>query len=203
MFEQETLNVLTKRFAKSGRNQLSWWQKFGYLNIKRPSWCGPDDLLSGLFENKWELIKHGNIVWGQIVQANNLLFRPGFDDCPGYIVFNPDPTVEPNLDLLEHVAEAMMTLKGTTPDNPELAAVAKSLTDEMTRCLDTKVPDIIAGGQHIYHSSIFITRKHLPNQRLSRLVMPIVVNPQPPYYCVPLPSRYWTDELVIWWHNQR
>lgn len=64
-------------------------------------------------------------VWGNIVQANRLMFEVGNDDCPGELVYSIDDSdrIEP-LDL-QDVANSLRALTGTKPADPE-SLVAKS-----------------------------------------------------------------------------
>ena len=36
-------------------------------------------------------------------------------------------------------------------------------------------------------------------RRLCTPLLPIIVNPTKPHVAMPLPGRFWTDELIDWW----
>ena len=72
----------------------------------------------------------------------------------------------------------------------------------MTRTFGVAVPKQFSNGYQFFESSIFITRKHLPTRMLSQSFFPILVTGQQPYYCLPLPSKFWPEELVNLWRGK-
>ena len=196
---QEDLIECRKRFGEPGSRRISFPDRICYLNIRKPFWCNTEDDLWHLFKNKWKVIKNGNIVWGHIVQANVLLFKPGTNDCPASVLFSPDPKEVINLSALNYASGCMFNLKNTTPGDEELLQIANTLTDEMSRTFGVKVPQKFCQGFNFYEASTFISRKHLPNGVLSGSVFPLLVSSRSPYYCFPLPSKYWSKNIVDYW----
>lgn len=188
-----------KQFGPPGLRKFPLMDRLFYLNIKRPDWCTEEEALWQLFENKQDVFKYGNIVWGHIVQANTLLFEPGEDDCPASVLFCPDPKQVIHFETLQSAAQRMFQLKNTTPSDPELLKIAQALTNEVTRTFGVKVPQQFSDGFSLYQASTFIARKHLPNGVLSRPLFPLLVNSKSPFYCFPLPSQYWSNSLVEDW----
>ena len=82
MCDHNAILQMRSRMGEVGGRKLSFFDRRFYLKINKPSWCTNQDPLSDLFANQQQLLEQGNIVWGQIVQANNLLFSSGTDDCP-------------------------------------------------------------------------------------------------------------------------
>lgn len=130
------------------------------------------------------------------MQANILLFEKGRDDCPASVIFSPDPELLPSFHQLSEAAEAMFELKNATPDDEELRKIAESLTDETDRTFGIHVPREFCAEYQLYEATTFISRKHLPNEVLSKSVFPLLISNQRPYWCVPLPSRYWPESLI-------
>lgn len=198
---QQDLEECRQQFGAPGRRRFRMREGLCYLNIKRPIWCGKQDELWNLFKHKQQVLCHGEIVWGHIVQANTLLFKPGIANCPASVVFCPDSAVPVNLAALSYAAKCMFDLKNTTPEEAELLEIANTLTDEMTRTFGVQVPKQFCNGFTFYEASTFITRKHLPDGVLRRSIFPLLISSVSPYYCFPLPSKYWSSDLIHYWHS--
>lgn len=199
MLTEEDINTCRKLFGAPGERKFGFLERMIYLRINKPAWCNRSDDLFGLFENKWDLINNGNIVWGHIVQANSLLFEEGVDDCPASVIFSPDPKLRPSFDQLSYAATSMFKLKNTTPDDEELRRIAETLTGEIERTFGVSVPKQFCPEYQLYEASTFISRKHLPNKILSKGLFPLLVSQNKPFWCVPLPSNYWPLSLIEYW----
>lgn len=198
---QTDLAECRQKYGNSEERKFSIYDRLFYLNIRKPSWCDSTDELEALFRNKWDLLENGNIVWGCIVQANVLLFEKGNNNCPASVVFSPNPATMIDLDTLAAAAKSIYSLKNTIPDDPKLKKIANTLTNELTRTFGVKVPKELCSKYDLYESTCFISRKHLPNKVLSRKLFPILVSNKQPYYCIPLPSRFWPDSLKDNWYD--
>lgn len=42
-----------------------------------PAWLRGSNPMYGAYVHGERLLRHGEVVWGQVVQANSILFRPG------------------------------------------------------------------------------------------------------------------------------
>ena len=199
MLAEEDINTCRELFGAPGDRSFGFLECFFYLRINRPTWCDKSDKLFGLFENTWNIINSGNIVWGHIVQANVLLFEKGSDDCPASVIFSPDPELSPSFEQLSAAAHSMFKLKNTTPDDERLRKIADKLTDEMERTFGVNVPSEFCSDYQLYEASTFISRKHLPNRILSKSMFPLLVSSRKPFWCIPLPSRYWPQVLNEYW----
>lgn len=198
---EQDLVQCRRNFAPPGMRHFSFIDKLIYLNIYKPFWCDRKDDLRWLFKNKWDLLENGNVVWAHLVQANELLFEYGNYSCPASVVFSPSPKDIINLDILAQAAGRVFDLKHTTPTDPVLLKIARALTDEFTRTFGVKLPDAICSEHNLYEATCFISQKHLPNGILSGSVFPVIISQKSPYFCVPLPSRYWTGALVDYWYE--
>jgi hypothetical protein len=198
---QKALLSCREDFGNPPRS-FGWWDRNTYLRVPTPLWAklNKSEKLNELFKNVPTLFKEGVIVWGQIIQANQLLFSPGKDNCPGEVLFSASKRVESQVDVLRDVAASLYGLKGTQPEEPHAATVAEYLTNEMIRVFGLKAPDLIGCGISCRISTTFFVRKHLPNGYLSNSVLPLVVLPREPYYAMPLPSRYWAPALIREWY---
>src|SRR5262249_4791667 len=64
--------------------------RLNYLRVEKPLWLlfRRSDNLQVLFQNATTLFIEGTVVWGHVIQANELLFQDGPDDCPGEVVYS-------------------------------------------------------------------------------------------------------------------
>lgn len=148
-----------------------------------------------------QLFEQGVVVWGQIIQANSMLFDDGRWDHPGEVVFSlKDPLRVTQMDL-ELAAVSVGMLKGETPDNPALREIADYLTAENIRTFGLQVPAQLSPRIPCQISTTFFVRKHLPKRKLchGRGFMPFIVYPRKPFVAMPLPSCFWPKELVDNW----
>lgn len=181
--------------------RLSLWDRLTYFRIPKPDWLidDPSDRINILFQNLPGLFTNGSVVWGHIVQANRLMFEPGVHSCPGELVYSLADPRRVTPEALHQVATRLYELKGSATQDPELAPIANYLTDEHIRVFGLRVPKKISTYLSCRISTTFFVRKHLPQRRICRLLMPIVINPESPRVAMPLPARYWPKPLVEWW----
>ena len=196
----EILSSCVENFGAAPR-RLSFWDRITYLRSPKPGWLhnNPTDGLWSHFRRMPYMLTHGRIVWGHIVQANQLLFQRGSQDCPAAVVYCPAGTAAASPQYLQYLARMLFSLKGTTPADPELRPLANSLTNEVDRPYGIRVPEKLSPRAACMMSVTFICRKHLPNRRLSSSCLPFLVTEQAPFTAMPLPSRFWPDDFVERW----
>jgi hypothetical protein len=177
---------------------LNLWDHWTHLQVNRPAWV-KKDRLNLFFQNRQDLLKRGRLVWGRLVQANQYLFYPGVDDSPAEVLFYPDAPADFNPELLNPIAQRFTNLKGSQPDDPELATLAASLTDEYDRHFGLAMPDSLSPDFPTEASVIYVVRKYLPNGYLSQKILPLLIYPEQPRLVMTLPCRYWPVEMEDWW----
>ena len=200
----EIIKECARNFGDSPRC-FSLWDRLTYLRVPRPVWArqNPDHKLNSLFSNVAELFERGVVVWGKFIQANRMLFEPGKLDCPADILFSLKDLEKIELTDLKRIAFEVSSLKHTEPEDRELAAIARHLTDEHTPTFGKRVPLMLSPHFKCRMSTTFVVRKHLPGKYLCKGVVPLIVSPEQPHFALPLPSRYWPDCLVEWWLSDR
>lgn len=183
--------------------RFSWWDRLTYLPIPKPRWLRerPTDGLRILFQNAGRSFSEGVVVWGHIVQANRLMFSAGNDDCPGELVYSIDDSHRIQGEDLQEVAGALGRLKGQTTADGDLLPISRYLADGQIRVFGLPVPRTISPTFRCQISTTFLVRKHLPGRRLCKPLLPVVVNPGKPHVAMPLPAKYWPDELSHWWKH--
>jgi hypothetical protein len=171
-----------------------------YLLPAPPDWLDPSDPFTYYFEDRRRILHEARVVWGVIVQANNLLFAPGAQDHPADVLFAPSPDQVQDPDTLLVVSERLFTLKETTPDDADLARFAHHLTNERERDFAMHVPEWLSAGVEMEMSAAMLHRAHLPSGFLRRGTFPLLVASDPRLVMV-LPQRYWPAGLVEWWED--
>jgi len=197
---QHLLDQCRENFGFPERS-FSFWTRFSYLYTER-GWCRKTDRLSIFFDQRDDLLKHGEVVWGHIVQANERLFEGGAGDQPGEIVFPSIASVQIDPAELAEVASRLFDLRETGPFSGQLAEIVDHLNDEYHRVFGMPVPDELSPQFQSMMSTSMIARRHLPRRRLCCPLLPIIASPREPRIVMPLPSRYWPKELVHWWTHQ-
>jgi hypothetical protein len=195
--ELEWLQICDRNFGTAPRS-FNWIDRINYLSIATPDWAKNDELTT-FFNNQKQLFDRGKLVWGHIVQANNLLFKPGIASCPAMVVYalNSAQNIDP--DILGNIASKIFALKNTQPTDPQLLKIAESLTDEYSRPYGLFVPSSFALNVPCELTTIFVARKHLPDGCLSQSLLPLIINSQEPKIAAILPSRYWPPAMTNWW----
>src|SRR5207249_4760436 len=94
-----------------------------YDHVEPPAWMRPDDPLRATYAQSRELLRSGHVIWGHVVQANNLLFQPGDADCPAAVLYGAGPDDLPP-DRLLYAAVAAYALKNAKPADPAAARIA-------------------------------------------------------------------------------
>lgn len=174
------------------------WQDKQSLQAAPPAWCRTDALMM-IYRQRPRLLREGRIVWGHLVQANNLLFNPGPQDCPASIIYGLSPDWDSDLDGLETIAHKIFALKGTMPDDPALQEFARGITDEMRRDFRVQVPaqllDDAQQGRDLCLTTIMVMRQNLPFGFLTSSAFPLLVLPEHTDATLILPARFWPQTL--------
>lgn len=166
-----------------------------------PDWMRPGDSLNEVFAKQKLLLTEGRIVWGALVQANSLMFKPGDANCPGLLVYSQDEYFDARPTELRLLGRAFFALKGKEPDDPELRKLAKLVTEEVDRTLQFRLPRVFC-SQHVCSGIFMLFRKHIPNGVLSCGLFPVLTHPATPAVLM-LPFEFWPIELIVMWKEGR
>jgi hypothetical protein len=176
---ERQLSVMQARFDAAGR-KLSLAEQMNFLGTSRA-------------------VRHGRVTWGCTVQANNLLFSYGRQKLPGEVVYVTDPTITVAPLELTAVADRLYALKGTHQADPAFATISRYLANETTRVSGLLVPDRLSFGLPCAISSTLFVPANFPDGVLSQRVYPVIVQGSGKHVCIPLPSRFWSEELRSHW----
>lgn len=191
------LLVCQRNFGKTPRS-FSWIDKFRYISVATPAWAR-NDTLKIFFKNQNRLMSQGELVWGNIIQANNCLFMPGDCSYPADVIYPINQTSDFEPEVLSEIASKIFRLKSTEPTDPLLLKVANHMTDECDRAFGLFVPSNFCLNIPCELSTIFVNRQHLPNGYLSRGLFPLIISSEQPKIAMILPSRFWPSAMVDWW----
>ena len=196
----DPLDVCIHNFGPPPR-RFGWRDRVTHLRVPKPAWlrASRGDKLNTLYDHLDELWRDGVVVWGHVVQANQLMFEEGRANCPGEVLFSTADHDRVDPDELGRIAHDLFALKGTKPTDPDLSPIADYLTDEMVRVFGLPVPRSVSGPLPCRISTTMFVRKHLPGRRLCGPLLPVVVHPRRPHVALPLPAQFWPVELAAWW----
>ena len=155
-----------------------------------------------LYRDQTILLQQGIVVWGRLVQSNNLLFKPGRWDHPAVIVCSPDPIFHSSLGELTRIARELYELKDKKIEHPEMLDLinfAEAITNEMDCLFNIEIPNCLTLNQLVYFTSIMVYRKHLPEGYLKQGWFPVLIAPDKTPAAMILPSRYWQPSLLQVW----
>ena len=120
--------------------------------------------------NKQRVLEEGDYTIGWLVQANNKLFEDGDMDLPALVLISPDSETARDEEFMTDLADRIMDLKGTDPDDAgdkAEARVAELMADEMyVEGKRDRLPKGFASGRKVYLAHIFVYRDLLPGKKL-------------------------------------
>jgi hypothetical protein len=194
----------TKRLAEcrarfAPLSTSAWHAERAWLAFRRPHWLTQDDELRRNFDEQERLFTHGGIELAAFVMVNEVLLRDADVGAPGMCVHTDDPWYAEHSGELFELAQRVGDLDETTPDEPELAALAEHVTDEMAREHRRPLPAAWTGGRRVYVSTVFVERDHLPRRWFVHSLVPLVTAPAVTQVAAILPSRWWPADLVEAW----
>lgn len=171
-------------------------QQRHYLQIIAPYWLIEDKLVRQM-QQLPTLYRKGRVVWGALIQANNLLFSPeNPSSCPGEVLYDPTGRTEPS--VLMDTAHQLFTLKTADITETDQQAYANHLKDERTRTLGMDCPNSIS-TLPLKMSSMYFWRVHLPNAMLSLSYFPILIHDDCDGAITLLPARFWSKDFYQRW----
>lgn len=198
VFCRKAMNRCRENFGSAPR-RFGFWEYFFGIWTSPPSWLSPEDGLSHYWKHQRRLLETGEIVWGQVVQANIVLLQSGSSDAPGDVIYCTDRQREILPSELKEIAARVGMLKKGQRDNPAEDFIGSHLANERTRLFGVVIPESISPELPCALSTIYFNRSHLPTSRLTLTFFPMVVREEEPRIATVLPLRYWPEELKLLW----
>jgi hypothetical protein len=188
------LDETRRTFGAAPRKVASW------DNLTPPSWMNAHDPLQRCYGQIEDLLRHGDVIWGYVVQANSLLFRPGPEAAPADVLYGARPDEEIPPERLRAAAEAAFALKGRKLADPALAGIGGALAAEMDRHPPLDLPDFVTHGHSMRMAIVMVHRVFLPSRYLSSQFLPLLVSRERDVVAL-LPARFWAKDLVQGWYG--
>jgi hypothetical protein len=171
--------------------------------ITRVAWFMIRDKLRIILRDQYELHDEGRVVWGALIQANQLLFDPANrTTLPAAGVYSPDRYYDDHVEDLQSIAQTLSELKGTKPKEPRLRRLVDLITDELARALRLQVPEEMCEGREVYLTTFLVQPSHLPDGYLAQGFFPLLIAPRTTAAVMVLPARYWPPELLQLWTEE-
>jgi hypothetical protein len=160
------------------------------------------DKLLEVLEDQDVLRDHGQLLWGHLVQANQLLFDPeNRHTLAANVIYSTDPFLNGRVAVLARIAPGLFSQKGTVNADRDLKEFVRAITNERERILRRKLPRGYCGGRSVYFATFFIQPSHLPDKCLTRPAFPLLAHYERTEAVMILPSRFWPPELIAQWRG--
>ena len=172
--------------------------------LKCPEWLEPEydydgtylyepDELYMLFDPMLQMkfFKEGKVALGALVQANELLFKRGSDNCPANYIYTRDPYYTEHTEEFHALAMDLFQTKGEAGFIPSIQKLADILADEEECTYCYKLPRNVTEGREVYFTTIMVDRDHLPGKKLAEGLKPMLILPYSKPDAMILPYWYW------------
>ena len=161
-----------------------------------------NDELRVIWDEQKKLLKKGKVVWGALIQANQMLFRIDHYHAPGEVICSDDSHFDAYPDELRDLAKACGSLKFTQPDEATEAELARDITDEYVRSFGKPIPPRFLAdwttGQRVSRYTVFFQRNHLPEKVLCEGIFPLLTHPECESVMF-LPCELWGAQMLEFW----
>lgn len=167
------------------------------LVVERPGWAD-SDALGRFFDHAPALLSKGRVVWGALIQANELLFQPGtVGGARGEVIYDAQGRLTG--EDLQPIAKLLLSLKGAAPTDPALREFSSYLTDENACVFGMELPMSVA-PYPLKVSTTWFSRSHLQGGTIALPWFPLLIDEEAcPGIVMVLPSRFWPSELRAQW----
>jgi hypothetical protein len=188
---------LTPREARDFKLQASLSMRWYFFRT--------GDKLKLILDDQALLRDQGRVVWGALVQANNVLFDPDNRmTLPANAIYSTERYFDDRVDELRRLGRELFDLKGTRPRDPELTRFANIVTSETRRVMKKQIPPEYCDDRKVYFTTLLIQPSHLPDGYLAEGFFPLVICPGETPATMILPAHYWPKGLRrIWADNGR
>ena len=161
------------------------------------------DSLQMIYRDQHILRDHGELVWGHIVQANQILFdRSNSQPMPACGVYSSDPYFDDRVNSLRDIGHELYELKGTIPDDPQLRRFARVITGEKERLYAVRIPRSLCENRNVYYTTFMVDPEHLPDGYLAAGYFPLLICPQRTDAVMILPACFWPRMLRDYWGEE-
>lgn len=166
--------------------------------IYPPEWLKnkTNDSLIKIYNQLDSFYQSGVIVLGCVVQANTLLFKSNFRNCPANFIYTQDDYYYNNPSKLSLLASKLFSLKGNQDLPKDAQYFADTLQNELGRVYNIPVPMSITDNRNVVFTTLMVHRKHIPKHKVCNRFYPLIVLPDHKPDAMILPKWYWSEELL-------
>ncbi len=179
-----------------------------------PFWMKYSDKMADAYRYGDEIIRDGNVYYGNIVQANMLLFDKAplkerlqrGSGNPAAMIYSCDPYANQDPFYLQGLARYIYSFKDdlSVPVPAGLEEIVALVRDEYSRSdLHFSIETKEIGRIDASFIAIMIIRSFLPKGYLISNILPIIVAPEYPADVILLPMNYWTKDFKKAWIEGR
>jgi len=201
---KEELQIMRENFKQ---------KKEKTLKLKRPDWLDNDDKLNRIYAKMDLLLQEGEVYWGSLVQANEILFRKRpHIDCPCNVVFTSNEYLNHHPQMMSTITRQIFSYKNTNNAPKYLKRIVAYVTNEVERVFNypISVSEVEELGKHmtasqedtLYFTTMIVFRKYIPGGVLTSSVFPIVAAPGVTDISIILPKKYWTKKVTRMFLNK-
>ena len=159
-----------------------------------PYWAHGHPPLEDVVKHQSHLLRHGQIVWGALVQANSRMFSRGSMNAPGSLLYSRHADMVSRPHILTSTAGNLFDVKGDAGAGGGVQSIADMLGSEFGSTRDLPVPLGMTQGIECYVTNVLFERRHLPGRKLNGSLYPILVDLGMSAAIV-VPHWHWPKEL--------
>lgn len=185
---QDALGERPRRFTR---------EEWPDLVIPEPSWMRRDEM-AVIYDDLRFLYKEGEVVWGAYVQANQLVYRRGFANCPSTFIYSRHPDIDDDPDRLAAIATRLFGLKAGGSHDPDERRYGRMLANERERAMRWRAPETLTDGLPIFSTSVMVCRRHIPERVLALRTVPLLRHPDTVGTLI-VPHWYWPQPFRDRW----
>lgn len=159
-----------------------------------------DDVLLTIIKEQSRLHEHGEVSWGQLVEANPLLSRPNNEHTlPAAVIYSLDPTFDKHPTMLERIAHGLSSTRNSVDDDTEFGVFMRTIKKDFERIIRLELPHSISDGRSVFYATLLVQPSHLPGHVLNKRRFPVISNGKETETAMILPSHFWPQRLVKNW----
>ncbi|HBB71022.1 MAG TPA: hypothetical protein DCZ71_00235 [Ruminococcus sp.] len=174
-------------------------------SLPKPLWIRlhRKDALNVVYRDKDTVFSKGEIYYGCIVQANEMLFQKGNNlDLPANVIYSTHPIAEEYPGFLRGICHEIFSYKGKPAEEVpvEYREIVRIITDEVDRSdamLTVSMPHPEDDSRTVenidlHFCSVIVFHKDIPGGCLQGSYLPVIAAPELSPAVLILPKEYWT-----------
>lgn len=194
---QSAMLRMRHNFAKKQASKISQEEQ-KYTKIIKPAWWSKRCPANVNFVDYQRLLDEGEIVWGCLVMANNVLFdATSTEDCPAMVAYSKSTENDHLAPFVNQCAHEVYEFPNKTKSSI-LASEREfhaTVSDQGFLGTERQIPNSISKGHDICINTLMVFRKHLPGAAIDFRYFPLLVHPFSTAVAM-LPGYYWDSRIM-------